>query len=130
MDKKKILVVEDEYDMRTLLTLQLETSGYEVFVAADGQEGLDEVKNIQPDLVILDLMLPRIGGYEVCAFLKSDERYNQIPVLMLTARAADVDRYMGLQCGADEYMFKPFEGDILLEKVGQLLDKGSSARFN
>ena len=130
MEKKKILVSEDEYDMRTLLTVQLETSGYSVFVAGDGQEGLDEIENVLPDLIILDLMLPKIGGYEVCAFLKSDERYNQIPVLMLTARATDVDRCMGLQCGADEYMFKPFDGDVLLEKIGQLLAKGASARFN
>ena len=130
MDKKKILIVEDEHDMRTLLTLHLGTSGYDIFIASDGQEGLDEAVSVVPDLIILDLMLPRVGGYEVCSRLKADQRFNRIPIIMFSARVGDIDKYMGLQCGADDYMCKPFDEDLLLGKVQKLLGEDPDARLN
>lgn len=130
MDRKKILIVEDEHDMRTLLGLHLGTSGYEIFIASDGQEGLEETMNVMPDLIILDIMLPRVGGYEVCSRLKADKRFSHIPILMFTARAGDIDRTMGLQCGANEYMCKPFDEDFLLEKVQRLLGDVPDSSLN
>lgn len=130
MEKKKILIVEDEHDMRTLLSLHLGTSGYEIFIASDGQEGLDETVSINPDLIILDLMLPRVGGYEVCARLKADKRFSHIPILMFTARVGDIDKCMGLQCGANDYMCKPFDEDLLLDKVQKLLEEDPQTHLN
>jgi DNA-binding response OmpR family regulator len=127
---KKILIIEDEDDMRALLSLSLAMSGYQVFVASDGPEGMDETAEIVPHLIILDLMLPTVGGYEVCARLKSDQRFSKIPILVFTARASEVDRFMSLQCGADDYLPKPFDEDILLEKVQHLLDGHSNAQLN
>ncbi len=130
MDKKKILIVEDEPDMRELLRLHLATSGYDVFVASDGEEGMKETKAIVPDLIILDLMMPRIGGYEVCAKLKADQRFAHIPILMFTGRAGDLDRLMGLQCGAADYLPKPFHEDVLLGKIQKLLEGHVNAHLN
>ncbi len=130
MAQKKILVIEDEDDMRALLSLTLAMSGYQVFVASDGPQGMDEVAANVPHLIILDLMLPTIGGYEVCARLKSDQRFCMIPILMFTARVSEVDRFMGLQCGADDYLPKPFDEDVLLAKVQQLLEGHSNAQLN
>ena len=128
MNKKKILIVEDEPDMRELLRVHLATSGYEVFVASDGEEGMEETKSVGPDLIILDLMMPRIGGYEVCARLKTDQRFQHIPILMFTARAGDLDRLMGFQCGAADYLPKPFNEDMLLGKIQKLL-KGKGTPY-
>lgn len=130
MNKKKILIVEDEPDMRELLRLHLVTSGYDVFVASDGEEGIKETKAIVPDLIILDLMMPRIGGYEVCARLKADQRFHHIPILMFTVRAGDLDRLMGLQCGAADYLSKPFNEDILLGKIEKLLEGNLKTNLN
>lgn len=130
MEKKKILIVEDEPDMRELLRLHLATSGYDVFVACDGEEGIEETMAIVPDLIILDLMMPRIGGYEVCAKLKADRRFAHIPILMFTARAGDLDRLMGLQCGAADYLPKPFQEDALFGKIQKLLGGNVNAHLN
>ena len=124
MDKKKILIIEDEYDMRTLLTLQLESSGYDVFVAADGQEGLDEVKNIQPDLVILDLMLPELDGFRVLRSLR--QQGHSLPILVLTAKGEEADKVRGLRMGADDYVTKPFGLLELLARVEALLRRSST----
>jgi len=130
MDKKKILIIEDEQDMRMLLNLSLVSSGYEVCGAADGQEGWDRTVAEAPDLVVLDLMMPRMGGYELCARLKADPRFSRIPILIFTARAGDIDRFMGLQCGADDYLPKPFNEEVLLAKIAKLLEGQSSAQLN
>ncbi len=130
MERKKILVVEDEHDMRKLLSVSLGASGYEVFGASDGERGLEEAAGIRPDLIVLDVMLPKVGGYEVCARIKTDPRLCMIPVLMFTARTGDVDRFIGLQCGADDYLPKPFEGEVLLDKIQKLLEGQSHARLN
>jgi len=123
MDKKKILLVEDEKDMRYAVTIQLEASGYEVITASDGQEALDKAYKERPDLIILDLMLPKMDGYKVCRMLKFDTRYKGIPVIMFTARAQDSDKKIGEEVGSDAYVTKPFDPDVLLNKIRELLKR-------
>jgi len=123
MDKKRILLVEDEKDMVYAVTLQLEANGYEVLSAYDGREGLGKAKKEKPDLIILDLMLPKMDGYKVCGLLKADTRYTKIPIVMFTARAQESDIKLGEELGADAYITKPFEPQVLLSKIRELLEK-------
>lgn len=118
---KKILLVDDEKDLVETLTLRLKASGYEVIPAYDGQEALDKAKSEKPDLIILDLMLPKMDGYKVCGLLKADARYKKIPIVMFTARAQESDRDIGMEVGADGYITKPFEAKALLGKIEELL---------
>ncbi len=120
-EKKLILLVEDEKDMSYAVTLQLEAKGYKVITAYDGQEGLEKARTKKPDLIILDLMLPKMDGYKVCRMLKFDREYKDIPIIMFTARAQDSDRKMGEEVGADAYMAKPFEPKVLLDKIQKLV---------
>lgn len=120
-DKKKILLVEDEKDMAYAVTLQLEAKGYEVITASDGREGLEKARIKKPDLIILDLMLPKIDGYKVCRMLKFDNKYKHIPIILFTARAQDSDKKTGKEVGADAYITKPFEPSALLNKIYELL---------
>lgn len=119
--KKKLLFIDDEADLVKVVTFRLENAGYEVISALDGQEGLDKARGEKPDLIILDLMLPKVDGYKVCRMLKSDERYKGIPIIMFTARAQEADKKMGKEVGADAYIVKPFEPEILLAKVKEFL---------
>jgi len=121
MNKKKILLVEDEKVLMETVTLRLEANGYEVISAYDGFKGLEKAKKEKPDLIILDLMLPKMDGYKVCGLLKADTRYNKIPIIMFTARAQESDKKMGKEMGADAYITKPFEPQALLEKISELL---------
>ncbi len=121
MDRKKILLIEDEKDLVETVTLRLEAFGYEVITAHDGFEGLGKAKKENPDIIILDLMLPKMDGYKVCGLLKADTRYNKIPIIMFTARAQESDKKMGKEVGADAYITKPFEPQALLEKIRYLL---------
>ena len=121
MEKKKILLVDDERDLVETVTFRLEASGYEVLPAYDGREGLDKARKEKPDLIILDLMLPRMDGYKVCRMLKFDEKYKKIPIIMFTARAQQSDIEMGKEVGADAYITKPFEPQALLDKIEELL---------
>ncbi len=118
---RKILLIEDEKDMVYAVTLQLESSGYKTIAAFDGREGLKVARMENPDLIILDLMLPKMDGYKVCGLLKADIRYNKIPIIMFTARAQESDKKMGEEAGADAYITKPFEPRALLEKIKELL---------
>ena len=120
-DKKRILLVEDEKDMVYAVTLQLEAKGYEVITASDGRDGLDKARTKKPDLIILDLMLPKIDGYKVCRMLKFDNKYKNIPIILFTARAQDSDKKVGKEVGADAYIIKPFEPSALLDKIRELL---------
>ncbi len=120
---KKILVIDDEIDLTEMLVLRLEANGYQVISACNGQEGLDKARTEKPDLIILDLMLPKIEGYKVCRMLKFDEKYRDIPIILFTARAQELDIKLGKEVGADAYIVKPFEPDILLDKVAELLKK-------
>ncbi len=121
VDKKCILLVDDEKDLVETVSFRLQAAGYEVVPAYDGQEGLDKARSLKPNLIILDLMLPKMDGYKVCRLLKFDEKYKDIPILMFTARAQDSDREMGLQVGADAYITKPFEPQVLLDKIKELI---------
>ena len=120
-DKKRILIVDDESSMVEMVKMRLEANNYEVLAAYDGQSGLETAKKEKPDLIILDLMLPRIDGYKVCRMLKFDEKYKMIPIIMFTARAQETDKKTGEEVGADAYITKPFEAQILLGKIKELL---------
>jgi DNA-binding response OmpR family regulator len=121
MTKKKILVVEDEAELTGAIRIRLEQAGYEVLTAYDGQEGLEKARAENPDLIILDLMLPKLDGYKVCRMLKFDEKYRKIPVVMLTARAQEKDEDLGYEVGADAFITKPFKYQVLLAKITELL---------
>ena len=119
---KKILVVDDEPFIVQMVTSRLKSSGYELLSAADGDEALKKARSEQPDLIILDLMLPKIDGFQVCATLKQDERYKHIPIVLLTAKGGEESRQIGIEeCGADDYVTKPFDAQALLEKIKKLL---------
>jgi len=123
MDKKRILIVDDEEDILDVLRFRLEANNYEVLSASDGQEGLNKAKSEKPDLIILDLMLPKLDGYKVCRMLKFDESYKSIPIIIFTARAQKKDEEFDMEMGADAYIAKPFEPAILLGKMEELLEK-------
>lgn len=120
-DKKRILVVDDEQDILKVVTMRLAASGYEVITAADGQEGLSKARSEKPDLIILDVMLPKLDGYKVCRMLKFDERYKKIPVIIFTARANESDIQLSKEVGAETYITKPFEFSDLQKKLQELL---------
>lgn len=121
MAGKKILVVDDEINILTIMEARLRGNGYDVIMASDGQEGLVKARNEKPDLIILDIMLPKLDGYKVCRLLKADEQYKQIPIILLSARTQDSDMEIGKQQGADAYVTKPFTSDVLLNKIQELL---------
>ena len=121
MDKKKILIVDDEKDLVETVVFQLQISGYDAIVAYDGQEGLDKARKEKPDLIILDIMLPKMDGYKVCGLLKNDSRYTKIPIIMFTAKAQESDIKLAKEVGAEAYITKPFEEEILLGKIKELL---------
>jgi len=114
---KRILIIDDEVQLVDMVKMRLEASGYEVIVAYDGQEGFEKARKERPDLIILDLMLPKMDGYKVCGLLKSDSRYSKIPIIMFTARAQDEDMRLGKDLGAEEYVIKPFDPKLLLGKI-------------
>jgi DNA-binding response OmpR family regulator len=123
MNPKKILVVDDEVDLVETVRFPLEMEGYHVLVSYNGEDALNQARKENPDLILLDLMLPKLDGYKVCRLLKFDERYKHIPILMLTAKTQEKDKTLGLETGADEYITKPFEMDYLMEKVKAYLSK-------
>jgi len=119
--RRDILVVEDEADIRKLVRYNLEQEGFALLEAADGEQALALLHKQRPHLVILDLMLPGMNGLEVCRVLRADERLAKLPVLMLTARATEVDKVLGLEIGADDYVTKPFSPRELVARVKALL---------
>jgi DNA-binding response OmpR family regulator len=122
MDKLgKILVVDDSPFILEIIDTILKDSGFEVITADDGDRAYARATTESPDLMVLDLMLPKKNGYEVCKLLKGDERYRSIPIIMLTARVNEEDEVKGKAAGADVYMGKPFELDDLVSKVKELL---------
>ena len=123
MDKKRILVVEDETQLVDMLKMRLEANHYQVITAYDGREGYEKARKEKPDLIILDLMLPKMDGYKVCGLLKKDARYNNIPIIIFTARAQEEDRKLGEEVGAEAYITKPFEPEVLLGKIEELLKR-------
>jgi len=119
--KKRILVVEDEPRVLKVLEKRLELAGYEVISAMDGIAGLELARTGKPDLVVLDLMLPGMDGREVCWAIRHDPERSQLPILMLTVLAQDTDIYRGMVVGANAYLTKPFDSDVLLRRITDLL---------
>lgn len=122
---QKVLVVDDEQSIVTLLKYNLETAGYIVDVAYDGEEALKKVKEVKPELVVLDVMLPKKDGIEVCKTIRSDK--NLVPILMLTAKDDEFDRVLGLELGADDYMTKPFSPREVVARVKAILRRSQIA---
>ncbi|MGD0918523.1 MAG: response regulator [Thermodesulfobacteriota bacterium] len=117
MSPKKILIVDDEVDLVETVRFPLEMEGFNVLVSYNGEDALSQARKERPDLILLDLMLPKLDGYKVCRLLKFDERYKNIPILMLTAKTQEKDKALGMETGANEYITKPFDLDKLVEKV-------------
>src|SRR3954451_12227312 len=115
--RTRVLIIEDERDLTQVLTYNLQREGFETVLAHDGQEGLRKAQTLLPDLIILDLMLPTLGGLEVCRELRAGERTRNIPILMLTARAEETDQVVGFSLGADDYVTKPFSVKVLLQRL-------------
>lgn len=118
---KTILVVEDEQDLVELLKVRLESLGYGVIEAYDGEEGLKKAKEDLPDLIVLDILLPKMSGYDVCLKLKTDKKYRKIPIVMLTAKFQPSDIRFGKELGAEAYITKPFEPQVLVDEIHRLL---------
>jgi two-component system, OmpR family, alkaline phosphatase synthesis response regulator PhoP len=118
---QKILVVDDEHNIRQILDFSLDAEGFQVIGAADGEEAFETAVAQAPDLVILDVMMPRGDGIEVCRRLKEDPRTKAVPVILLTACAARGDRERGLAAGADDYIIKPFSPQKVVDRVFALL---------
>ena len=124
---RKILIVEDETDVTDLLSLNLRKAGFRVSTAGDGASGLQKARDDRPDFIILDLMLPKMSGLEVCRILKSDTATAQMPILMLTAKAEEIDRIVGLEFGADDYVTKPFSPREVVLRIRAILRRGEKA---
>lgn len=117
----RILLVEDEASLRRLIEYALQTRGYEVVVAADGRQGLDKARSESPDLILLDMVMPEMGGMEVLSALKKDARLKDIPVLIVTASAQKGDAEKAMGMGAAGYLIKPFHVPTLYDRVEELL---------
>jgi len=119
--KAKIFIVEDEPSIATLVKYNLEKENYKVFISNNGEEGLKEIKKIEPDLILLDWMLPDLSGIEICRSLKKDKKFKFIPIIMLTAKGQEEDKVLGLNTGADDYLVKPFSHSELVARTNALL---------
>ena len=122
MNKKRILIVDDQKDIVELIRFKLENEGFECLVAFDGEEGLQKAKKHKPDLILMDIMMPKINGYQVCRLLKSDENYKNIPIIMLSAKDQESDKFWGKESGADDYVTKPFDFEELFQKIQGYLE--------
>lgn len=122
MANEKILVVDDDVNICELLRLYLTKEGYQVTIANDGEEGLDKFNQVKPDMVLLDVMMPKMDGWEV---LKTIRKYSRVPVIMLTARSEERDELQGFSLGVDEYISKPFSPKILVARVDAILRRSN-----
>ena len=123
LDSKNILVVEDDLDIRELISFNLANEGHQVFEANDGEVWIDKARNNNPDLRLLDLMLPGIQGLDVCRIIKSDQETKEIPIIMVTALGQEEDIVKGLETGADDYITKPFSIKVLIARVNAVLKR-------
>lgn len=119
----RILIVDDEVQLVEMVQMRLEANGYEVLTADNGQRGLERAKSENPDLIMLDVMMPKMDGYKVCGLLKNDARYSRIPIILFSARTQQDDKDVGGEVGADAYITKPFEPAVLISKIEELLGK-------
>ncbi len=121
----RVLVVDDEPDLTRILEFGLRAAGYQVEIATDGQEGLKMARESRPDIILLDLMLPKLDGYKVCRLLKFDERYRHIPIIILSARTQEGDQALAIQMGANRFITKPYEFSEILAHIEALLKAAS-----
>src|SRR5215217_6042344 len=121
MPQPRILIIEDEKGLVQSLTWYFHREGYETVAVGDGAEGLRKAQTLLPDLILLDLMLPGMGGLDVCRELRSGEKTRQLPIIMITARAEETDQVEGFAKGADDYVTKPFSNKVLLQRVKAIL---------
>ena len=124
--KPRILVVDDEPEAVELVEFNLKQAGYAVITAVDGAEALKKARAQRPDLIILDVMLPEMDGFEACKMLRLDPGTARVPIIMLTAKAAEIDRVLGLELGADDYLTKPFSPRELLLRIKKILARGQT----
>jgi two-component system alkaline phosphatase synthesis response regulator PhoP len=129
-EKSKILVVDDEALLQEMIVYNLEQASYQVLTASDGISALELARSEQPDLILLDIMLPGIDGLEVCRRLRREERTAQVPIIMLTAKGDEIDKVVGLEVGADDYVTKPFGRRELLARVRALLRRAEHQPAN
>ncbi len=123
MEQKKILIADDNENIREALTYLLEDEGYQLWLAKDGAETIEKVKEFHPDILFLDIMMPEINGYDVCQVIKSDPVLKNTYVIMLTAKGQVAEQERGKEVGADEYVVKPFSPMEILTKIKNILDK-------
>src|SRR5262249_15012398 len=123
---KKILIIEDESDVADLLEMGLHKVGFKTATATDGATGLQKARDNPPDFIVLDLMLPKMSGLEVCRILKGDAATSHIPILMLTAKAEEIDRIVGLEFGADDYVTKPFSPREVVLRIRAIMRRGEA----
>lgn len=122
-EKYKILIIEDDQDLIDMLTIRLESGGYKnITYALDGLEGYNTARLVKPDLIVLDILMPKMNGYKVCGLLKNDIRYNKIKIIMYTVKASNKDLKIGKEMKADVYLVKGMHGNDLLTTVNQLLE--------
>lgn len=126
--RPRILVVDDEPDLVRILEFGLKAAGYAVETAPDGQEGLKKARESKPDVILLDLMLPKLDGYKVCRLLKFDERYKHIPIVILSARTQEGDQTLAHEMGANRFLTKPYEFSEILEHIQALLKESAAAK--
>ncbi len=126
--RKRILLVDDEPLTLQMLTDIFRASGFEILTAQDGAEGLARARAERPDLLILDIMMPKLDGFKVARLLKSDRNYRHIPIIILTAKAGAADSELSRQAGADRYLLKPIDPEVLLEQVKRLLEAAPGGR--
>ena len=119
--KKRILIVDDESDFVNMTRFYFENRGYEVFSASDGEEGLKQARSLKPDIVLLDIMMPKMNGYQVCRELKKSPTEPTCHVIMLTAKSQESDKFWGMETGANEYITKPFDIEELEKKINNAL---------
>lgn len=119
----KILIAEDERDIRDLIAFTLQYAGHEVITTSNGEEALQAVRAHKPQLVLLDVRMPRLTGYEVCKEIKADPQTQAIPVIFLSAKGQEAEIRSGLEAGAEQYLLKPFSPDQLIEQVNKILAK-------
>jgi DNA-binding response OmpR family regulator len=128
MAKGKILVVDDEVYIVHILEFSLRMEGYEVATALDGEQAIEKVASERPDLIVLDIMMPKLDGYDACRRLKANPETNHIPVILLSAKGRNVDQKMGIDAGADDYITKPFSPRKLVEKINTMLQPNKISR--
>jgi len=129
MAKGKVLVVDDEIYIVHILDFSLGMEGYEVLTALDGEQAFEKAKAERPDLIVLDIMMPKLDGYETCKMLKADEATKNIPVILLSAKGRNVDQKVGFEVGADDYITKPFSPRKLVERINAILGQSNQQRM-